>query len=74
MPSLFNAKLDAFDGPSTSTAVIVSPSRSSSFVSKLVAFVTDYVPESQRAWLRTHGSDARVRFLDYDWSLNDLAE
>ena len=39
-----------------------------------VAFVTDYAPESHRAWLRTHGREASVHFLDYDWSLNALAE
>ncbi|MEE9208516.1 MAG: DUF547 domain-containing protein [Gemmatimonadota bacterium] len=37
----------------------------------LVEFLLPLVPAPERALLRPHVEDVRVRFLDYDWSLND---
>lgn len=34
--------------------------------------IARYVPDDQAAWLRGPGRDARIRHLDYDWTLNDL--
>jgi hypothetical protein len=34
-------------------------------------FVAKYAPEGARAWLLAHGRQARVRYLPYDWQLND---
>jgi hypothetical protein len=39
----------------------------------VLAFVARYAPEEEAAWIRAHGADARIRYLEYDWSLNDLA-
>lgn len=39
----------------------------------VLSFVTRYAPEADAAWLREHGSDLRVRYLPYDWSLNRLS-
>ena len=38
-----------------------------------LAFAARYAPDGERAWLEGRGADARVRYFDYDWSLNDLA-
>jgi hypothetical protein len=38
----------------------------------IVAVARRYASDADRAWLARH-PDARVRFLDYDWRLNDLA-
>jgi len=38
-----------------------------------LAFVAPYLDASDRAWLREQGTDARIDYFDYDWSLNDLA-
>ncbi|HEB89322.1 MAG TPA: DUF547 domain-containing protein [Deltaproteobacteria bacterium] len=38
----------------------------------LASIMPHLVPEDA-AWLRAHGSDATIRYFDYDWSLNDLA-
>lgn len=38
----------------------------------IVAVARRYANEADRAWLERHPSP-RVRFLDYDWRLNDLA-
>ena len=38
----------------------------------VLAFVTEYAPESDAAWLRSHGAGVRIRYLDYDWKLNAL--
>ncbi len=32
-----------------------------------------YLPEEIRGWLRRRGGAAKLRYLDYDWRLNDLA-
>lgn len=40
----------------------------------VLAFVARYVDEDDRAWLARNGGDASIRYLDYDWSLNDLAK
>jgi Protein of unknown function, DUF547 len=38
-----------------------------------LAFVTAYLPEPERAWLRDQRDEVRVAYFDYDWRLNDLA-
>lgn len=39
----------------------------------VVAFVTRFAPERERAWLERHGAAASLDWFDYDWDLNDLA-
>jgi hypothetical protein len=39
----------------------------------VLAVVTARAPTSERAWLASRGADARIAYLDYDWTLNDLA-
>ncbi|MAE97212.1 MAG: DUF547 domain-containing protein [Deltaproteobacteria bacterium] len=36
------------------------------------AFVARYAPSAEASWLATAGREARIRYLDYDWSLNRL--
>jgi hypothetical protein len=38
-----------------------------------LGFALEYVPEAERQWLEQHGAQAKIDWLDYDWSLNDLA-
>ena len=37
-----------------------------------LAFAARYAPAADRAWLEGNAGRARVRYFDYDWSLNDL--
>lgn len=37
------------------------------------AFVWRHAPEAEARWLAAHGDGIRVRYLDYDWSLNALS-
>jgi hypothetical protein len=39
----------------------------------VLAFVARYLGEADRAWLLEQGADIGISYLDYDWSLNDLA-
>jgi hypothetical protein len=39
----------------------------------VLAFATRHAPPAERAWLERHAGRARLRYLDYDWRLNDLA-
>jgi hypothetical protein len=39
----------------------------------VLAFVAAYLDDGDRDWLRQQGADARIEYMDYDWSLNDLA-
>ncbi len=34
--------------------------------------ITPYVSASDAVWLRAQGDDVRIRYFDYDWSLNDI--
>ena len=34
--------------------------------------IARYVDDEDAAWLRGPGRDARIRYLEYDWTLNDL--
>jgi hypothetical protein len=34
--------------------------------------VARYIDPQDATWLRTQGADARIRYFDYDWSLNDF--
>jgi hypothetical protein len=36
-------------------------------------YVTSRAPDDERAWLEPRARDVRLEWLDYDWSLNDLA-
>ena len=38
----------------------------------VLATIARYVSEKDAAWIRTQGRKARLRFLDYDWTLNDV--
>jgi hypothetical protein len=38
----------------------------------VLAFIAPFLEESDAAWLRAEGAGASIRYLDYDWSLNDL--
>ena len=35
--------------------------------------IAPYLDAGDAAWLRSEGGKASIRYLDYDWSLNDLA-
>lgn len=35
-------------------------------------FIAAYLPPDEAAWLRGPGRNAKIRYFDYDWSLNDL--
>jgi hypothetical protein len=37
-------------------------------------FITPHAPARERAWLAGPGKSARIRYLGYDWSLNDLGD
>lgn len=37
----------------------------------VMAVVTRYAPESDRAWLEQNAANARIGYFDYDWRLND---
>jgi hypothetical protein len=39
----------------------------------VLAFVAAYLDDADRDWLRQQGTGARIEYMDYDWSLNDLA-
>ena len=38
----------------------------------VLATIARYVDDEDAAWLRGPGRDARIRYLEYDWKLNDL--
>jgi len=38
----------------------------------VLATIARYVDDEDATWLRGPGRDARIRYLDYDWTLNDL--
>ncbi len=38
-----------------------------------VAFVSRHVPQSGADWIRAQGPALRIRYFEYDWSLNDTA-
>lgn len=37
----------------------------------VLAFVTRYAPLEEAAWLRTHRANVSLKYLPYDWRLND---
>jgi hypothetical protein len=39
----------------------------------VLALLAAHAPPAEREWLRSRGDDLRLAWLDYDWSLNDLA-
>jgi hypothetical protein len=39
----------------------------------VLPFVGAYLPADEAKWLRAQGKALRVRYFDYDWSLNDLS-
>ena len=40
----------------------------------MLAYLKPYMPEPARNFVETVGEEIRIRYLDYDWSLNDLAK
>jgi hypothetical protein len=38
----------------------------------VLPFVGAHLPSEEAEWLRDQGGDLRVRYLDYDWRLNDV--
>jgi hypothetical protein len=38
----------------------------------VLATVQRFAPDDVATWIAEHGDDVRIRYLDYDWSLNDL--
>ena len=38
----------------------------------VLATIARYVPTADAAWLQNEGRQARIQFLDYDWTLNDF--
>jgi hypothetical protein len=34
--------------------------------------IEPYLPSDTATWIREHGRSARIRYFDYDWSLNDV--
>ena len=38
----------------------------------VLASILPYLREEEAAWIRQHGSAARLSYLPYDWSLNEL--
>jgi hypothetical protein len=36
------------------------------------AALLPYLDEADAAWIRAHRDDLTIRYLDYDWSLNDV--
>ena len=43
-------------------------------VGDVVDYVLQYAPEDSAAWIRANRDSLRVRFIDYDWTLNDQAK
>jgi len=43
------------------------------FSDGVVAFVAAHLPPEEAIWIRSHARALRVRYLDYDWSLNDAS-
>ncbi len=41
------------------------------FVGGVLPFVAAHLPAEEARWIRSQGKSLRVRYLDYDWSLND---
>ncbi len=39
----------------------------------MIPFIAPHLGDRDRAWLERHGAGASIEYLDYDWSLNDLA-
>ena len=39
----------------------------------VLAYITPYVPDADRNWLSQNARDIEIRYLHYDWNLNDLA-
>jgi hypothetical protein len=39
----------------------------------VIAFIAAHVGDGDRAWLERQGPAVSIEYLDYDWSLNDLA-
>lgn len=38
-----------------------------------LGFVAEYVPETEQQWIARYHTQVEIVWLDYDWSLNDLA-
>ncbi len=40
----------------------------------IVDYILGYAPEDKATWIREHRDTMRVRFIDYDWTLNDQSK
>jgi len=40
----------------------------------VVDYILRYAPEDKAAWIRENRASMRVRFMDYDWTLNDQSK
>ena len=40
----------------------------------IIDYILDHAPENKAAWIREHRDTMRVRFIDYDWALNDQSK
>lgn len=40
----------------------------------IVDYILRYAPEDKATWIREHRDTMRVRFMDYDWTLNDQSK
>jgi len=39
----------------------------------VLSTIARYVPATDAAWLQNEGRQARIKFLNYDWTLNDFS-
>jgi len=37
----------------------------------IIDYILQYAPQDKAEWIRANRNDVRVRFMDYDWTLND---
>ena len=43
------------------------------FGESVIPFVEAHLPQTDAEWIRAQGSKLRVRYLEYDWRVNDVA-
>jgi len=46
---------------------------SEDFGDSVLPFVADYLPDEEASFVREQGDALRIRYFDYDWSLNDAS-
>ena len=40
----------------------------------IIDYILSYAPDDKATWIREHRGTMRVRFMDYDWTLNDQSK